>query len=291
MKMEYTPIPLATVFDVDAIVNISYYKLENGYVFSGESHVFWEFSYVDRGSIVVTAGADKYFLKAGELAFHCPYEFHSFQSVGASDVMVVAFCCESEAMHRLEKKVLLLHQREKQCLKPLMDEAQQAYQYFENDPALVNLRKKPTAPWGSDQIVKLYLEQLLIWICRRDDNLRFSQRAVTSTQFHQHLLLAQTARDYLAAHYAEAITLSSLAAALGAEICRIYTDVDGVYDRDPRKCPNARRLRHVDYDRMLSMARGGAQVLHDRCVELARDNHIRLEVRSTFTDAPGTIVG
>ncbi len=46
---------------------------------------FWEFIYVDRGSIVVTAGADKYFLKAGELAFHCPYEFHSFQSVGASD--------------------------------------------------------------------------------------------------------------------------------------------------------------------------------------------------------------
>ena len=65
MKMEYTPIPLATVFDVDAIVNISYYKLENGYVFSGESHFFWEFIYVDRGSIVVTAGADKYFLKAG----------------------------------------------------------------------------------------------------------------------------------------------------------------------------------------------------------------------------------
>ena len=161
MKMEYTPIPLVTVFDVDAIVNISYYKLENGYVFSGESHFFWEFIYVDRGSIVVTAGADKYFLKAGELAFHCPYEFHSFQSVGASDVMVVAFCCESEAMHRLEKKVLLLHQREKQCLKPLMDEAQQAYQYFENDPALVNLRKKPTAPWGSDQLIKLYLEQLL----------------------------------------------------------------------------------------------------------------------------------
>ena len=194
MKMEYTPIPLVTVFDVDAIVNISYYKLENGYVFSGESHFFWEFIYVDRGSIVVTAGADKYFLKAGELAFHCPYEFHSFQSVGASDVMVVAFCCESEAMHRLEKKVLLLHQREKQCLKPLMDEAQQAYQYFENDPALVNLRKKPTAPWGSDQLIKLYLEQLFICICRRDDNVRFSQRAITSTQFHQHLLLAQQAR-------------------------------------------------------------------------------------------------
>ena len=216
--MEYTPISLNTVFDVEAVVNIAYYKLESDYCFSGESHAFWEFIYVDRGSLIVTAGADRYFLKAGELAFHCPDEFHSFQSVGESDVMVVSFCCESDAMHRLEKKVLLLHQKERQCLKQLIDEAQQAYQYFENDPPQVNLRKKPTAPWGSDQLVKLYLEQLLIWICRRDDNLRFSQRAVTSTQFHQHLLLAQTARDYLAAHYAEAITLSSLAAALGISV-------------------------------------------------------------------------
>lgn len=102
-----------------------------------------------------------------------------------------------------------------------MDEAQQAYQYFENDPALVNLRKKPTAPWGSDQLIKLYLEQLFICICRRDDNVRFSQRAITSTQFHQHLLLAQQARDYLAAHYSESITLPSLAAALGISVSQL----------------------------------------------------------------------
>lgn len=86
-------------------------------------------------------------------------------------------------------------------------------------------------------------------------------------------------------------TAVALAAALHADCCRIYTDVDGVYDRDPRKYPSARRYRRIGYNQMLSMARRGAQVLHDRCVELARDNHIRLEVRSTFTDAPGTIVG
>ena len=86
-------------------------------------------------------------------------------------------------------------------------------------------------------------------------------------------------------------TAVALAAALKADVCRIYTDVDGVYDRDPRKYPNAHRYRRIDYNRMLLMARSGAQVLHDRCVELARDNKIPLEVRSTFTDAPGTIVG
>ena len=86
-------------------------------------------------------------------------------------------------------------------------------------------------------------------------------------------------------------TAVALAAALHADCCRIYTDVDGVYDRDPRKYPNARRYRRIGYNQMLSMARRGAQVLHARCVELARDNRIPLEVRSTFTDAPGTIVG
>lgn len=86
-------------------------------------------------------------------------------------------------------------------------------------------------------------------------------------------------------------TAVALAAALHADVCRIYTDVDGVYDCDPRKCPNARRYRRIGYDKMLAMARCGAQVLHDRCVELARDNHLVLEVRSSFTDAPGTIVG
>lgn len=219
--MGYTPIPLNSVFDVDAVVNIAYYKLARDYRFSGESHAFWEFIYVDRGSIVVAAGSDCYLLKAGELAFHRPDEFHSFQSVGESDVIVASFCCESASMHRLEKKVLLLHQKERQCLKQLIDEAQQAYQYFENDPPQVDLSKKPTAPWGSDQLIKLYLEQLLIWICRRDDNLHFSQRAVTSTQAHRHLLLAQAACDYLAAHYAEAITLSSLASALCVSVSQL----------------------------------------------------------------------
>lgn len=83
----------------------------------------------------------------------------------------------------------------------------------------------------------------------------------------------------------------ALAAFLKADECRIYTDVDGVYDKDPAVHPDAVRLLKIGYDRMLEMARGGARVLHDRCVELARDHGITLEVRSSFTDAPGTLVG
>lgn len=86
-------------------------------------------------------------------------------------------------------------------------------------------------------------------------------------------------------------TAVALAAALNADRCQIYTDVDGVYDRDPRRYPDATRFGRIGYAEMLSLVSSGAQVLHRRSVELARDKGILLEVLSSFTDTPGTIVG
>jgi aspartate kinase len=67
--------------------------------------------------------------------------------------------------------------------------------------------------------------------------------------------------------------------------------VDGIYDRDPRRYPDARKFSRISYDKMLSLVENGAQVLHDRSVEMARDHGIELDVLSAFTDTPGTIVG
>jgi len=86
-------------------------------------------------------------------------------------------------------------------------------------------------------------------------------------------------------------TAVALAAYLSADRCQIFTDVDGVYDRDPRIFPNAVRFHQIGYDRMLDLIQNGAQVLHDRSVELAKEYHIPLEVLSAFTGTPGTIVG
>ena len=86
-------------------------------------------------------------------------------------------------------------------------------------------------------------------------------------------------------------TAVALAAALKADRCQIFTDVDGVYDRDPRKYPDAVRFGRISYAKMLELTENGAQVLHDRSVELARDQGIRVEVLSAFTGEPGTIVG
>ena len=86
-------------------------------------------------------------------------------------------------------------------------------------------------------------------------------------------------------------TAVALAGYLHADKCQIFTDVDGVYDRDPRLYPDAVRFGRISYEKMLGLIENGAQVLHDRSVELAREFGIPLEVLSAFTGEPGTIVG
>ena len=85
-------------------------------------------------------------------------------------------------------------------------------------------------------------------------------------------------------------TAVAIAAALGADLCQIYTDVDGVYTADPRVVPNARKLEEITFDEMLELASLGAQVLHNRSVEMAKKYNVDLEVVSSFTRNPGTKV-
>ena len=82
----------------------------------------------------------------------------------------------------------------------------------------------------------------------------------------------------------------ALAAALHADVCEIYTDVDGVYTTDPRICPNAYKLDDISYDEMLELASLGANVLHNRSVEMAKKYNVKLSVRSSLNDHEGTYV-
>ncbi len=85
-------------------------------------------------------------------------------------------------------------------------------------------------------------------------------------------------------------TAVAIAAALGAEVCQIYTDVRGVFSADPRLVEDARLLPYVSFEEMLEMAASGARVLQLRSVEYARNHNIRMECRSSFEDGPGTLV-
>ncbi len=86
------------------------------------------------------------------------------------------------------------------------------------------------------------------------------------------------------------LTAIALAAALKADLCQIYTDVDGVYTADPRLVPNAKKLEEISYDEMLELASLGAKVMQSRSVEFAKKFGVVFEVRSSLNDNPGTIV-
>ncbi len=85
-------------------------------------------------------------------------------------------------------------------------------------------------------------------------------------------------------------TAVALAAALGAEVCEIYSDVDGVYTADPRVVPKAHKISRIDVDSMLELSASGAKILYIRAVEFARRHQVPLRVRSTFSEDPGTLV-
>jgi len=103
--------------------------------------------------------------------------------------------------------------------------------------------------------------------------------------------VAQTTKDITTlGRGASDTTAVALAAAMNADYCEIYTDVDGVFTADPRIVPTARRIPRISYEEMLEMAACGAKVLHLRCVEYARTEHVPIYVRSSFSDNPGTWV-
>ncbi|WP_149204109.1 aspartate kinase [Actinotalea subterranea] len=85
-------------------------------------------------------------------------------------------------------------------------------------------------------------------------------------------------------------TAVAIAAAVGADVCEIYTDVDGVFTADPRIVPSARKIDRITYEEMLDMAASGAKVLMLRCVEYARRNNVPIHVRSSFSGREGTLV-
>src|SRR5205823_5701760 len=86
------------------------------------------------------------------------------------------------------------------------------------------------------------------------------------------------------------LTAIALAAALNADLCQIFTDVEGVYTADPRIVPNARKLDEISYDEMLELASLGAKVMQSRSVEFAKKFRVLFEVRSSLNEKPGTMV-
>lgn len=212
MEKGYIKTRPKTLVDVTKIVTIHYYEFGPNFVFSGESHNFWELVYVDKGSVAVCRDGEEIILQQGQVIFHKPNEFHSIRALDSSpNFVVISFVSTSLAMTSFERFSTSLDRIHKNLLSSIIKEAEKSYIIPKNDTALRQLRRRPNAPLGSEQLIKTYLEQLLIFLLR------------CATQNNDAALLPQAAEEIpLVAAIKEYLTLRCEENIRIEEVCRAF---------------------------------------------------------------------
>jgi AraC-like DNA-binding protein len=214
---------LRELFTISTIVTILSHEFSKNYVFPGELHDFWEFIYVEKGEILITADGIGYLLKAGEMAFHKPNEFHSIKATGQhiSNVIVVSFESRSASMQFFNNKILFLDDHEKEILRQILAEGKSAFERLTIEPPVMGMRRKENVLPGTEQIIKLSIELLLIHIYRRRDSISRSERY---TLRPQQVIDKKTSEDisyYLQKHLSSSVTLESLSHVFGLSTSKI----------------------------------------------------------------------
>ena len=172
--MSFKKNTLDSCIQIDALYTIHYFEYTNNFYFPGESHDFWEFVFVDKGSVDICMNQTDLTLKRGEIAFHQPNEFHKVSTYGhtAPNLVVISFESQSPLMDFFRDKVFKLDQKERALLAEMLIEAKNLFSSPLDDPYLTEMVQKENAPIGATQLIKIYLEQFLIHLLRRySDNI------------------------------------------------------------------------------------------------------------------------
>ena len=158
--MEYNSLRLKRPLTVSEIVTVHYFEYASSYAFPGESHDFWEFLYVDKGSLFVTAGSTRRELSQGELIFHAPGEFHALEANGsvAPNLVVVSFCCQCPDMELFRGRTFRVGPTERSLLARIVRESTSAFSTPLNDPWTSGLERAERAPYGGEQLLGAALE-------------------------------------------------------------------------------------------------------------------------------------
>jgi len=210
--MEYRPTRVEDALSVRALYTIHYFNYPRGYRYAGEKHEFWELFYVDRGEMLIHAG-DAYIRACrGQIVFHRPGEFHSFECVSkdVSSAIVVSFACDATELNVLSGRALNVNAAERTYLSGIVDEARKA---FANDPARHGDRKLIPArvEFGAEQYVRILLEMLLIGFVRKATRVPAKSAPVSRTRDECFRLTS----DYIDSHIDSPLTVPALSAHAG----------------------------------------------------------------------------
>ena len=186
--MTYIPTPLKREIVIDSIITIHYFEYMRDFVFQGESHDFWEFLYVDKGTILVTAGETEYKLNTGDIIFHKPNEFHAIRSIGkkAPNLVAASFISSSPAMKMFESKIDTLSVSEREIISHLINLSRQCFSTPLHLPSVEHIMLKENLPFGSEQLILTDLELLLISLARRQETSPYTKKPETSSSLKKY---------------------------------------------------------------------------------------------------------
>ena len=214
MKATYIKTKLQSVINVSKIVTIHYYEFDRHFVFHGESHDFWEMVYVDKGTVAIRRDEEYITLKQGEVLFHGPNEFHSIKALDSSpNFFVISFVCESAMMQCFEKYQTTLNKNLRAFLSSILKESEAIYAIPKNDPNLKKLKRKENAPFGGEQLVKTYLEQLLIFLVREITEQGKADIFHSKESMENHLVMR--IKQYIEEHVEDTVRVADLCEAFG----------------------------------------------------------------------------
>lgn len=166
--MSYQFTELREELSIHRIVSIHYFEYMSNFTFPGESHNFWEFLYVDKGEVLVTADREKLTLHRGQIIFHRPNEFHAVaaNNVIAPNLVVITFEAVEPCMAFFEDKILTVGESERNLLAQIISEARETFEGPMDDPYMECLVRKEDAPFAAEQMIKIHLEQFLLQMLR-----------------------------------------------------------------------------------------------------------------------------
>ena len=164
----YVPALLPTVLDIHAIYSVHYFEYAKNFSFAGEMHDFWEFIYVDRGEVFITAGDREILLQKDEIAFHKPMEFHAVHAKNFTpNLIVISFMCTSPAMDYFRDRILSVNEEERALLAAIVSRARKCLSCRMDDPYLNRLTFQPDASPEMQQLIALDLTSFLLHLMIR----------------------------------------------------------------------------------------------------------------------------
>ncbi len=220
---------LNSIFDVKKIVTLHYFEFDRSFEFCGEAHDFWEMVYVDKGSVAVMAGDVERVLSQGEILFHAPNEFHSIRAFNTSpNIFVISFVISSDAMNEFVGFRTVLDKPLKPFISSIITEAERAFVIPKNDTEARGLVHKQNAPLGAEQLIKTYLEQLLILLLRGKHKHR--EASVFPSKANSESQLVRATKKYINANANKKIRISDICRALGyskSYLSKIFKEQSG----------------------------------------------------------------